>query len=565
MTRKVPAMTIGDVIDLVEASDLNTERRRDMISALKRICEMTASSPSRVAAEPESLRKLLASIRPAAHGISAKSFANMRSCLNSALQLACAVEPIVRGGARRDELWGPLLAKLAGNKRLSNGLAAFAAWSSAQGLSPLAVDDAIVQRFVVHLTTLTLHPKPHDVARQVPIVWNEAAGTISGWPPTRLQRISFRPPSKHLRLEDLRESFRRDLADYLAMRADPDLFDDRPNSPRRPLAASTLRQQREHLRLAASILSTGDVRADVTCLADLVQPPAFKAVLRYYHRKAHEEPNAFAIGIAKTIFQVARFHVRAAPEQLAELKRLASKLPDIPFDLTPKNKALLRQLESERLRANLLFLPEQLAAEVSKSLKLQKYRLVDAQIALAVDILLAIPLRPQNLVDLCWAENFSEPNGPNRGLIIYIPARQTKSKRHDITIELPADVSRRIHWYRTHMLTRFADPCSYLFVTREGTRKAQETLSQQMVETIARLVGIHMTPHQFRHFAAASYLDEHPEDFETARSLLGHAWSKTTRVYAGSSGKRATRAYNAFLLKQREKLRLMRPVVRKSS
>lgn len=64
-----------------------------------------------------------------------------------------------------------------------------------------------------------------------------------------------------------------------------------------------------------------------------------------------------------------------------------------------------------------------------------------------------------------------------------------------------------------------------------------------------------MTSHQFRHFAATSYLELHPEDFETLRTLLGHAWSKTTRIYAGSSTRRASRAYGDFLCKQREALR----------
>jgi hypothetical protein len=34
----------------------------------------------------------------------------------------------------------------------------------------------------------------------------------------------------------------------------------------------------------------------------------------------------------------------------------------------------------------------------------------------------------------------------------------------------------------------------------------------------------------FRHFVATSYLEEHPEDFETPQAMLGHAWSKTTRI-----------------------------------
>jgi hypothetical protein len=40
--------------------------------------------------------------------------------------------------------------------------------------------------------------------------------------------------------------------------------------------------------------------------------------------------------------------------------------------------------------------------------------------------------------------------------------------------------------------------------------------------------------------------------------MLGHAWSKHTRIYAGSSSRRASRAYNQHLFKQRDALKLMR-------
>ena len=56
--------------------------------------------------------------------------------------------------------------------------------------------------------------------------------------------------------------------------------------------------------------------------------------------------------------------------------------------------------------------------------------------------------------------------------------------------------------------------------------------------------------------AAVFYLEDHPEDFETIRALLGHAWSKTTLVYAGSNTKRAGKAYACFLEEQRAKLKL---------
>ena len=121
-------------------------------------------------------------------------------------------------------------------------------------------------------------------------------------------------------------------------------------------------------------------------------------------------------------------------------------------------------------------------------------------------------------------------------------------------------MSHRLRWYRRHILPRLgADVNGPVFVTEKGNRKNQvPTLTVQIIDAIARHIGIHMTPHQFRHFAATSYLEEHPEDFETTQAMLGHAWSKTTRIYAGSSSRRASRAYNQHLFKQRDALKLMR-------
>jgi integrase len=299
---------------------------------------------------------------------------------------------------------------------------------------------------------------------------------------------------------------------------------------------------------------------DIGSLADLVKPEQFKKVLRYYHNQANREPNAFVITVAKTLIQVAQYYAGATSMEVGELKRLAGNLPALPNDLTEKNKALLRQLESERVRAKLLFLPEQLMAEVAKDLENGPVRFVAAQVAIAIDIVLAVPLRPQNLSSLHWQSNFSEPNGPRGQLILHIAARHTKAKKLDIVTEVPDEVARRLRWYRRHVLPRLgADVNGPLFVTKNGSPKGQPTISKQITDALARHIGVHMTPHQFRHFGATSYLERHPEDFETARALLGHAWSKTTRIYAGSSSRRASRAYNQHLLAQREALKLMRP------
>src|SRR4029077_15158287 len=126
-------------------------------------------------------------------------------------------------------------------------------------------------------------------------------------------------------------------------------------------------------------------------------------------------------------------------------------------------------------------------------------RFVEAQVAIAIDIMLASPLRPQNLSSLSWRQHFSEPNGPRSPLLLHIAARDTKTKRQDLVAEVPDEVARRLRWYRRLVLPRLgADVNGHLFVTEQGIRKHQATLTVQIIRAIAQHVGIHMTPHQFR-------------------------------------------------------------------
>ncbi len=157
------AMTLADVLCLVEDSGVTGTRRRDMVSAIKRLCEMASTVPANVRAQPPHLRELLSRIRPAAHGVTAKSYSNLRSLLAAALQLAGVIDPLGRGAASRDPEWRRLLEVIADDQRLSNGLVTFANWWVSQHISPSEVSD-----FSAWLETRTLYPKPRDVVRRTP-------------------------------------------------------------------------------------------------------------------------------------------------------------------------------------------------------------------------------------------------------------------------------------------------------------------------------------------------------------------------------------------------------------
>ena len=196
---------------------------------------------------------------------------------------------------------------------------------------------------------------------------------------------------------------------------------------------------------------------------------------------------------------------------------------------------------------------------VKAELQQGRLRLVEAQIAVAVAILLVAPLRPQNLMALNSSRHIKEPHGARGMLVIFISKGDTKTKKRDLTFDLPAELGEPLRWYRREILPLLgADRGGDLFVRQGGKRKSQETLSQQLTEIIADRIGIHMTPHQFRHLAAALYLEEHSDDLRSVTDLLGRAWAKTTSIYAGSSGRRASRVYGEHVLERRRTLELQR-------
>jgi hypothetical protein len=215
--------TLAEVLNRIESAALPATRRRDLVSAIRRICAMAQVSPVAVKTEPWGLRRLLAGILPAKHGLSPKSWANLRSAFTAALGLVGVIDALPRGTAKRDPVWGPLIARLS-EKRLGNGLAAFANWCAIQHIPPESVGDETVDQFHLWLETRTIHPKPQDAVRRTPALWNEAMEKVPGWPQIALRRRSFRKPHQHLDWSELASAFVADADAYLELRRKPDLL-----------------------------------------------------------------------------------------------------------------------------------------------------------------------------------------------------------------------------------------------------------------------------------------------------------------------------------------------------
>ena len=255
-----------------------------------------------------------------------------------------------------------------------------------------------------------------------------------------------------------------------------------------PLAATTLRQQREHLRLAASILAReGEA---VASLADLVRPETFKKVLRHYHNQANREPTPSYRRRQDPDFKSRNITPARHRRNWVSSSAWPAIFRRCPLTSLPRTRPCCGSWNPTALSCSkLYFLPEQLIGEVAKNSETGRVRFVEAQVAIAIDILLALPLRPQNLSSLRWRQHFSEPNGPRNQLLIYIAAPETKSKKQDIVSEVPDEVARRLRWYRRHILPRLgADLNGHLFVTEKGSRKSQATLTVQIIGALAWII-----------------------------------------------------------------------------
>jgi hypothetical protein len=175
---------------LDEEVDLAINRRRDLKSAVNRFCDLAGCAPRSLRLKVPSLRETSRKILPAAHGVSWDRWADIRSLVGGALELAGVADRMPRGIAAKHPAWGPLIRAIAGNQRLANGLAAFANWCAVQGISSNQVDDQILHRFQTWLETRTLCPKPRDVVRRIPNIWNEARDRFEIWPKTKLTPVS---------------------------------------------------------------------------------------------------------------------------------------------------------------------------------------------------------------------------------------------------------------------------------------------------------------------------------------------------------------------------------------
>jgi integrase len=543
-----PPVTLQTVLDrLADDPSLVGSRKRDLSSAVTSFARLMDKAPAAIPLDLADIRRTLDTTIPARVKISKKRWANLRSDLASAID-ASGLQPMLRtAGVKLRGAWRKLIEKT--DPWTRRGLSRLARWATVRGIAPAAIDDIAIERFVAELHSSTLVGKLRYRSHLVRRAWNAHVARD----PTRLRAVDVNPNNRVLRRTpwaQLPPALRRDARNYLAWAAVPDPLDEGARA--RALAPQTLRLQQQHIHSATNAaIAAGIAIEKLTSLARLVEPETVRAILRHRRQRDGGKPTAYTHGVAITLIAIAKEWVKAAPDTVAALKTLRSKLGALPAGLTEKNKALLRTLDDPRLLTALVQLPDRLWHAARRR---QSHRsFVDLQTALAIDILIHVPLRMQNLSTLKFGAHLHFPQGERKPALITLRPHETKTKI-ELDYELPVAIADRLRVYRNEIapaaIGRLPET---IFLTNRGTARSQPAIANAIYKAILRHLGIKMTPHQFRHLCAKIILDHNPGAYELVRQNLGHTSQKTTAsFYAGIDTRRAGRAHADLIMQLRE-------------
>jgi hypothetical protein len=177
---EVTTATLQDVLDRIAArSDIGTSRKRDLRSAVLSFGKLADKAPTSIPLDLSELRRVLDETDGTFAKFSAKRRANLRSDLVAAIEASGAHPMLKTGALELDPAWQGLLDPIS-DPRIQSGLSRFARWCSLNSVSPEAVNEAIVDRFVRDLEARTLIRNVDNQRVAVVTAWNRLVALNPG-------------------------------------------------------------------------------------------------------------------------------------------------------------------------------------------------------------------------------------------------------------------------------------------------------------------------------------------------------------------------------------------------
>lgn len=539
--------SLADILSLIQTDSTLPKSKRDAWScSLRQIAKYLDRDLDTLPARSGALRYGLNKLHHSQLGCSRKTLQNHVANLKAALGHFSDRGCLGGRGVPLSPAWQILYDRLPG-KWFRIGLTAFMRYCSVSGVSPDEVSDTVVGAYVSYGTEIRFSKRPRELRRQVTRAWNRAREVVSEWPETSLTVPDFRPKPKSLPPNAFPPGFADDVERYLKRLAGESLLDE--DAPDRPCKPSTISNRRRYIYLAASAAVREGIPPDeLGSLANLIAPPVAEKAILHYLGKNNGAATTFVIDLAERLYSIARTYVQAPRPHLQKLERFCKRLrPKRQIGLTPKNMAVVRAFKDPGNRERLKRLPGRLFDEALAERDAPVRAAIKAQLALAIQILLVAPMRLGNLAALSLDKNLVLVGKDTYHLCF--PPQDVKN---DVQLEypLPPAVSEMMGLYLGVFRPRLIRAEStWLFPGEAKGHKTKGTLSEQIIKCIKGEVGIRVTPHQFRHLAAAFILEKKRANYEFVRRVLGHKNLETTiNSYVGLETIEAVREFSEIAL-----------------
>jgi integrase len=545
--------SFADAIAAIErSSELKPSQRTHWCCGLRKIAEALGRPPENIAARWVAVALRINQLHHALIGTTWKTLANYKSVAKAALFWFQKDEGLPARGTPLDPAWKKLRRCLKDRSRLAT-LTGLIRYCSLKTIMPTAVDEAVVDCYMAYRKESTALAVDNKARRAIARAWN-ASRSIEGWPQQQLIEPPLRA-KEGPRWEDFHERLRTDIDAHLKFLATARRA--RNGKRLRPCKASTLRTRRcDLVSLAKKAVRLGTPMGDLSSLSVLLDPSLVERILNSEWAKNGDEPKTSTIDLAKKLVAVARSAGCLDQVALAKLDDMRANLEEYRTGgMTEKNLKLIRQVLNSEVWARVVNSPLELMQKAqSLGDQAPAKAAIAAQMAMAIALLTVAPIRAANLASIRLDENLIRPGGPGTNFILTFPHYDVKN-RVDLTFELDEYVTglidEYVQDYRPALMR--GSNADWLFPDSKGGPKKSHLFGVQITERIARITGVRMTIHQFRHAAAAIYLKYHPGDYETVRRFLGHRNIRTTvNFYCGLETIHATRLLGDIVRRHRK-------------
>jgi integrase len=541
--------TLGDALAVLDTlADLTPAMRKEIRSAVVLLERASNRSADAIGLAPAAMVPLLKPVLPAALRVSGKRWSNARAALRSLAKRMGHHAPDSVLYAELTGRWAELVALLPNHPR-TTALRAFARYCIRENIAPEQATEGALEAYRAWLEANTYELNTITLIGLVRRCWNRDGLPLPGWPQHRL--VPHANP-RVLRLPDaeLPPGLLADIETYLARRNAGDALDDGPNL--RPIAAATLEDRADRLRLAASVLIRGGMSTEqLPDLRALLTAGNLKTVLRAQRERAGRASFAMNdVHVALAFSDAARVMLGPDAPELAGIELLRQRLKQPKRGVSDRARARLAPLDSPVLRAGLIGLPDEAFAVAERLLK--EGRLVRAaqahERALALALLLLQPMRRRTLAALDIAEHFVL-GARDEGARLRIPGDLVKNGVA-IDCPLPGGLVRRLRRHLTvfRPLLPGAAETTALFPSGRGDARGREAIAGAVSQLVRDALGTAFNIGMVRHLAATLLYESDPQAGPAAQRLLGHTKLSTTETMYGSLSTRSAHTAWAAVL-----------------